>query len=234
MNRINMNIINEQNNKGALIQYFCSECNIGGETFIEFTNIAKVKSKNCEHFDIKFLFSSETYKKKLTCSFNCKNCKNNDMIELFNEKTTNESGSINYKCNKCNRGNITVEYLFLREEINLNDMPYMEKPNIPNEPPKIKNEQKKIVEEKKIILIFEHDGKKYEIKVSEKLTIPAAFHELCKDQTNKNFENLNIKNYINNGNPLSKYKTIKDLKLKDKDIITLELRGYQGWGNPNQ
>ena len=221
-----MNKINNPKYKGALIQYICSKCNYGSDTFIEFNNIAKVKQANCEHFDIKFLFSSEKYTMKLTCSFNCKFCKKNNMIELFNEKTMNESGSINYKCNSCNNGNIAIQYLFLTEEINLNDNPPVQ-PNIHKKQPIIN----KIVEEKKIILIFEHGGKKYEIKISEKSTIPAAFHELCLDKNNKHLENLNIRNYLNNGNPLSKFKSIKDLKLKDKDIITLELRQNQGWNN---
>jgi len=232
MNRIN--IINSPKYKGSLIQFFCTECNNGGESFIEFNNIPKVKpgNCNCNHFDIKFLFSTEKNSMKLTCSFNCKLCKNNDMLELFNEKTKNESGFINYKCKFCKNGSLAVEYLFLAEEINLNDMPPMQ-PNIPsqNNPNIIKTEQKKIVEEKKITLIFEHDGKKYEIKIPEKTTIPGAFHELCLDKNNKKLVDLEIKNYYKKGsqNPLTKYKSIKDLNLKDKDIITFELMNKRGW-----
>ncbi len=217
-----MNRINNPKYKGALIQYLCSECNYGGDVFIEFTSSAKVKSGNCQHLDINFLFSSEKYKMKLTCSFNCKLCKKNNMIELFNEKTMNESGSINYKCNGCKNGNITIQYLFLSEEINLNDMPPVQ-PTIQKKQPIIN----KIVEEKKINLIFEYGGKKYEIKISEKSTIPTAFHELC--LKNKNLENLDIRNYLNKGKPLSKLRSIKELNLKDKDIITLELKPNLGW-----
>ena len=51
-----MNRINNPKYKGALIQYLCSECNYGGDIFIEFTSSAKVKSGNCEHFILIFYF----------------------------------------------------------------------------------------------------------------------------------------------------------------------------------
>ena len=74
------------------------------------------------------------------------------MLELFNEKTKNESGFINYKCKFCKNGSLAVEYLFLTEEINLNDMPPVQ-PNIPsqNNPNMIKAEQKKLLKKKKLL-----------------------------------------------------------------------------------
>ena len=231
MNRIN--IIRKQKYKYALIQFICSECNLGDNFFIEFDGISKAKPGNCEHFDIKFLFSSEKNSMRFVSSFNCKTCLKNDMIPIFNEKTKDTSGSITYKCTNCGRGNATIGYLFTDEQFNLDYLSL--ETNISNiQINKKEKEQKeknkiKIEENNKINLIFIHEGKEYKINVGKDMTIPAAFRKLSEDNKNKNLIDLDIKNFQKNGNNLNQFKAIKQLNLNDGDKITFILRPKQGW-----
>lgn len=229
MNRININ--SQQKYKYALIQFTCSECNLGDNFFIEFDGISKAKPGNCEHFDIKFLFSSEKNSMRFVSSFNCKFCQKNDMIPIFNEKSKDSSGSITHKCTGCKRGNVTIGYLFTNEQFNIDYLTL--ESNIPNKSSnnkeKEKKEQNKIKIEEKINLIFIHEGKEYKIKVSKDMTIPLAFRKLSDDNKNKHLIDLDIKHFQKNENNLNQFKTIKQLNLNDGDKITLFLRAKQGW-----
>jgi len=227
-NQFNINNINQPNPhinaqsnlnyKGAIIEYTCSECCLANNFFIELNGISKVKPGNCEHFDMNFLLSSERSSMKLIISFNCKICQKNKMIELFNSNTKQNSGSITYKCIGCGNGNLSAGYLFQNEEIT----------NF-NSPPQKIMLQNFINKNEDINLIFVHKNKEYKIQIDPELSIPETFHKLL--EKNKELENLNNIRYLKNGNPLSQYKSIKELNLKNGDKIDIESKSNQGWGS---
>ena len=204
-----MNVINQQANSGAIIEYSCSECCSADNFFIEFTGVSKVKPGSCDHFNINFLLTYERNSIKFVISFTCKNCQKNSMIELFSSKTKNNSDSVKYKCIGCGSGNIAAGYLFQNVHFI--------------------NEQNNSNEVKKILIIFIYNNKQYKISVDPELSIPEAFHKLIEGGKNKELENLDIRNYKKNGNDLSQYKSIKKLNLNDGEKITIELREQQNW-----
>ena len=203
--------------KGAIIQYTCSDCCFGDNFFIELNGISKVKPGNCEHFDINFLLTSEKNSMKLVVSFNCKICHKNKMIELFNTQNKIDSGSITYKCIGCGSGNITAGYLYQNEEIKIDNLPRQ----------KIVLPSNNSNQNKNIKLIFLYNKKEYKIEDDPELSIPEVFHKLM--EKNKELENLDIRSYKKEGNPLSPYKTIKQLNLKSGDKIEIEIRPKQTW-----
>ena len=213
--------------KGAIIEYSCTQCNLGGNFYHEFTKASKVNPGNCEHFDINFLYSAESNSMKFCPSLTCRNCKKNNIIELINEKTKNEIGSINYKCPQCGMGNITIGYLFQNEEINLDPLPNNAQQN--NQIFNIGQNKKKIQQNipKKISLIFVYNNKEYKINAEEEWFLPEAFNKLF--ETHNELKNLDIKCYKKDDTELSQFRTIQKLNLKNGDKISIELKPELGW-----
>ena len=113
--------INLENYKGALIQYFCEECNNYDSFFEDFANkISRIKSGSCYHFNFKFIANFDGNKFKYSISFNCNNCEESEIKNLFDETTTTNISKINYKCKKCGQGSINFE-LILSDEIIIDD-----------------------------------------------------------------------------------------------------------------
>ena len=210
-----MNGINIKDFKGTIIQYTCEECLIGDNFTVEFSDVPKVKSGSCIHFNINFLLVIENNEYKYLSSLTCKNCKYNKIIELFNKNNIDYSGSIFYSCEKCKSGKISIGYLLQNEFFDLDS----------NEQTNFENKNYK----EKINLIFCYDGQKYSVNVEKDILIPEAFHQLCVENHNKNLENLDIQDYKKGLVNLSQFKTIEELGLNNGDIIDIEIRPYNGW-----
>ena len=210
-----MNGINIKDFKGTIIQYTCEECLIGDNFTVEFSDVPKVKSGSCIHFNINFLLVIENNEYKYLSSLTCKNCKYNKIIELFNKNNIDYNGSIFYSCEKCKSGKISIGYLLQNEFFDLDS----------NEQTNFENKNYK----EKINLIFCYDGQKYSVNVEKDILIPEAFYQLCVENHNKNLENLDIQDYKKGDESLSQFSTIEELNLASGDKIKIEVRGYSGW-----
>ena len=130
--------------KGAIIQYECTDTsNCFFEDFQ--SQISKIKSENCSHFNFKFIYVLEGGKFNYNISFNCKHCGTNEIKNLYDDKTK-ISNNIEYKCSNCGNGNMKIglllseEVLDLEENDNTSDSKVNENKNINNNI--IKNDNK--------------------------------------------------------------------------------------------
>ena len=198
-------MINIKDFKGAIIQYTCEDCLISQNFNVYFSNVQKVESGYCSHFDINMLLINETNEIKYSFSFKCKNCGENKIIELFNNKTNDISGSKFYSCPECKQGNMTIGFLLENDLINLGE------------------------DNEKIKIIFCVEGINYVVHVSPEIYIPEAFSKIWEESNSNDLKNLNIRAYIKDGKELDKYSSIKDLNINYGDIINVEIRENFGW-----
>ena len=201
-------MINVKDFKGAIIQYTCEDCLISQNFNVYFSNIQKIESGKCSHFDINMLLINDRKEIKYSFSFRCKNCGENKIIELFNTKTNDISETKTYSCQNCKQGNMTFGFLLENDLIDLE-------------------------EDENIKLVFCIKDINYNVYVEPKCFIPEAFSILCKGNNNDELKGLNVRAYIKDGNELDKYTSIKDLNLNYGDKIIVELRGNCGWDGNN-
>ena len=200
-------MINVKDFKGAIIQYTCEDCLISQNFNVHFSNIQKIESGYCSHFDINMLLINDRKEIKYSFSFKCKNCGENKIIELFNTKTNDISETKTYSCPNCKQGNMTFGFLLENDLIDLEE------------------------EDDNIKLVFCVKNINYNVYVEPECFIPEAFSRLCQGNNNSELKGLNVRAYMKDGNELDKYSSIKDLNLNYGDKIIVEIRGNCGWDN---
>ena len=109
--------MNENKNsiKGAFIDYCCIICNLNNNFEEDFSSqISRIKSDSCNHFNFKFIYNLERGNIKYMISFNCKKCGKNKIIDFYNNNSNIEP-NIHYKCFACNNGDMNFRML-LKED----------------------------------------------------------------------------------------------------------------------
>ena len=152
-------MINVKDFAGAIIQYTCEDCLISQNFNVYFSNIQKVESGKCAHFDINMLLINDRKEIKYSFSFRCKNCGENKLIELFNTKTNDISETKTYSCPKCYQVNMTFGFLLENELIDLEEDEYIK-------------------------LVFCVKDINYNVYVDPECFIPEAFSKLCNENNN--------------------------------------------------
>ena len=203
---------NIKNYKGALINYFCNDCQSSDDFFVEFSDVPKVKPGGCVHFNINFIYAIEKYDIKYLLSFTCKKYKESCMKELFNKNTKNIDGNIKYKCSKCGQGDIIAGFYFSNEMIDLDN------------PKSINQEFQNCIN-----LIFRYNNKQYSVSSEIIKSIPEVYYKLCQERKEKELEDLDILRYKKGDDELSQFKSLEELNLKSGDVIDIEIRPYSGW-----
>ena len=208
-----MNNINIKSFKGANINYSCNDCMIGNNFCVDFSEIPRIKQSECKHYDINFLLVIEKNDMKYLLSLKCKQCKINCLKELFNKNLKTIDGNVKYICSNCKKGEIKAGFCLTNEIIYSNNQKSMNKDY-----------------QNCINLIFRYNNQVYDVTTETNKSIPEVYYKLCKETKNKELEDLDILHYRKENENLSQYKIIEELNLKNGDVIDIEIRQYNGYG----
>ena len=118
MNNFN-NRIDLKEYKGVLIQYTCEECQVYDQSFEVFDNQnSRIKSGDCFHFNLKFIYKYQGGNFKYIVSFNCSNCDQKDIFILFDENSNEIVSNKEIKCKNCNKGSMYILLLLSKDNPN--------------------------------------------------------------------------------------------------------------------